>query len=112
MTERVPDDPPPETDEVGSLTLFDEADVHEIWREWGGMPTFDQRDLQPWASVMVNFRNPDDLKAFQRLLQQNFPWPSSRSIWYPKLEITRFIDKRYRDASEPAGDDVPGKSKL
>lgn len=79
--------------------LFGDA---EWWEEhWKGMPEFDQKDLAPLHSIMVNFRRREDLDAFARLVDQKITEHAkrTRSVWYPEAEIGRFADKRYRSSS-------------
>lgn len=97
----------------GGLTLFgDDREFHTAWQEWGGMPEMVQRDIRPFGSVTVHFATDADRRAFERLIGQEVILPSLRGVWYPKQVIGRFVDKRYRDAAVPAGDDVPGPTHL
>lgn len=102
------------TDEVGTLTMFgDDNDFHTTWQEWKGMPEFSQADLKPWGEIVVKFASPQDFDAFRKLIEQpELRLPMTRGCWYPKLIITHFVDKRYRDESTPVPDDVPGRSRL
>lgn len=78
--------------------LFD-PDEFKPWRdEWKGMPEFVQEDLTPWASLIVNFANPDDLAAFSKLVGQKL-FATTRSFWYPEAEIGHYANKRYCDES-------------
>lgn len=104
-------EPVDESELSGGLFGSDE-DFHRAWREWEGMPDYERTEIRPFGSVMVHFASDEDRRAFERLIGQEITLPSLRGIWYPKLDITRFIDKRYRDAAVPAGDDVPGETYL
>jgi len=84
---------------VGTLgtqeALFD---IDPKWKEhWAGMPECDQKDQAPWASIKVHFAKPEDRRAFAKLTGQPIT-DLTRSIWYPKAEIRRMMDKRYATA--------------
>lgn len=66
--------------------------------EWKGMPEFVLEDQTPWKSLVVSFASPEDLGAFAKLVGQNLT-PNTRSIWYPRPEVRRMMDKRYVDES-------------
>lgn len=63
-------------------------------QEWEGMPEFVQGDKDPIKQVIVSFKSWDDYKAFAKLVDQNLS-PKTQSIWYPKAEIERMVDKAY-----------------
>lgn len=68
------------------------------WKEhWQGMPEFEMRDLSPRQSIYVHFRNEADRQAFAELVKQTVTG-QTRSIWFPKAEISKMMDKRYVDA--------------
>lgn len=57
------------------------------WTEhWQSMPEFNQRDLMPWQTIMVHFKNADDRRAFAQLVEQTIT-DNTKSLWYPKAEI-------------------------
>jgi DNA polymerase I-like protein with 3'-5' exonuclease and polymerase domains len=79
----------PEQDEDEPL-LFD---VEPDWTEtWKGMPEFEQKDLTPSSSLLVHFVNKADRDAFAKFVQQTLT-SSTKSIWFPKAEIARMVDK-------------------
>lgn len=81
----------------GQATAFGEdEDFDAVWKEWAGMPEFVMEDMTPYITIPVAFRNEDDLRAFEALIQQPISRTSSRRIWYPDLEVRHFADKRYR----------------
>ena len=83
-------------EELEQQTLFE---VEEEWKkEWQGMPEFNHVDLQPCASVIVNFETLGDIVKFSHLLEQPMT-PNTRSIWYPKAETIWRINKRYINES-------------
>jgi hypothetical protein len=69
-------------------------------KEWTGMPEFDQRDKAAEYQVVVNFNSASDRDAFAELVGQDLS-DKTRSIWFPKAEIERYMDKRYGSDSEP-----------
>jgi hypothetical protein len=65
------------------------------WTEhWKGMPAYEQKDLAPLQSVVVHFRNDADRGEFATLVGQAV-LTSTKSIWFPKAEIARMVDKRF-----------------
>ena len=78
--------------------LFDVEEFAIAEREWKGMPEYSHRDLEPKRQIIVNFESDEDVSAFAKLVGQKFG-PNVKSIWYPEVEIGRFIDKRYADES-------------
>jgi hypothetical protein len=76
------------------------------WEIWQGMPEFLNRDLSPWKTLKVHFRNPADLEAFGKMIGQRIT-PSTRSIWVPETDVVHEVDWRYADASEPIAQDDP-----
>ena len=74
------------------LALFDNPPA---WTEnWQGMPEFQQKDLTPWQTISVHFRNYEDRRAFQELVGQTIT-ERTRSIWFPKAEIGRYANKAF-----------------
>ena len=77
--------------------LFDNFSELEWWRkEWKDMPEFEMEDLSPEQSIIVHFETLEDRDNFSKLLDQTIT-SETKSIYYPKLEITRYVDKRYTD---------------
>ncbi len=85
--------------ESSQNSLFEEKDIKKGWEnEWQDMPEFHQKKVEPHATIIVRFRNEEDLQKFATLTDQNLN-NKSKSMWYPKLEIqdlhsTRYIDKK------------------
>jgi len=76
-------------------TLF--PDFPNDWeREWQGMPEFIHKDKQPYRTIIVHFDNKKDVKRFAKIVKQNLT-PLTKSIWYPKVQIETYIDKKYTD---------------
>ena len=79
--------------------LFDNFDELDWWKkEWKDMPEFKREDLSPEQSIIVHFETLEDRDNFSNLLDQTIT-SETKSIYYPKLKITRFMNKRYTDES-------------
>jgi len=78
--------------------LFSEFSPFSWKDEWKGMPEFVQEDLEPIRTMYVHFENEEDIAAFSKLINHKIT-PDTKSVWYPELEITPYMDKRYIDAS-------------
>ena len=77
----------------------DAALLDPSWKqEWQSMPEFIQEDATSWHSLVVHFRNADDLRAFGELLGQKIGF-KPKALWFPAAEIGRIGDKRYVDES-------------
>lgn len=64
-------------------------EVDDPCAEWIGMPEFSHRDMTPAYSVLVHFRNDDDVKRFAELVGQTIT-DNTRFIWFPKARIRRY----------------------
>ena len=81
-------------------------DIEPDWKtKWVGMPEYRQRDLTPEQSIYVHFANSRDRLAFAQLVGQTIT-SETRAIWYPKAEIGRYADKRYK-TDEPVNPRYP-----
>ena len=86
----------PEQDEDDQPVLFE---VTPDWVEsWKGMPEFEQKDLTPSSSLLIHFVNKADRDTFAAFVQQTLT-PSTKSIWFPKAEIARMVDKVFTSKS-------------
>lgn len=65
---------------------------------WDGMPEFSQDDKTGYRKIIVTFKNAEDVRKFSELVEQNIT-DKTKSIWYPRAEIEKYIDKTY--VSEP-----------
>lgn len=93
----------PAPEDPAQLALFD---IPPDWKQkWTGMPEFQQRDLTPWGTLPVHFASRSDRNAFAKLIGQTIT-DDTRSLWYPKAEIGRYVDKRYATA-EPVNPRYP-----
>jgi len=83
-----------ESDSLDQLAMFE---LTPPWMaEWKNMPEFAHEDLDPHKSIIVHFESRADLIAFGKLMEQKFT-NETKSIWYPKVTIVRFSNKRYMD---------------
>jgi len=77
--------------------LFDNFNELDWWKkEWKDMPEFKMEDLSPEQSIIVHFETLEDRDNFSKLLDQTIT-VETKSIYYPKLQITRYVDKKYTD---------------
>ena len=74
-------------------SLFPEFE-NEWEREWHDMPEFIQENKAPIKQLIISFKNFDDYKEFGKLIEQPIT-PKTQSVWYPAVEIERYMDKRY-----------------
>lgn len=62
-------------------------EVPPDWAEhWQGMPQFEQKNLMPWQTVKIHFRNRDDRLWFETLLGQRMT-DETKYLWFPPEEI-------------------------
>lgn len=69
------------------------------WKKhWRGMPEFSQQDLEPYQTINVHFRCPQDREDFARLVGRKLhaPGRQDKSIWWPRETIDRYADKRFK----------------
>lgn len=79
-------------DDASQLALFD---LPPDWTQlWKGMPEFKQDDQTPYQSLTVHFKDHLDRAAFAKLIGQTIT-DDTRSLWFPKAEIRRYINKRF-----------------
>lgn len=77
-------------------SLFDAEEIpHELLKEWEGLPEFKQMDLTPSKQLIISFRNSEDYRAFGELIGQPITL-KTKSVWFPKAEITKYMDKQYK----------------
>lgn len=76
--------------------LFDVPDEYE--QEWRGMPEFVQEAQEPFATLIVRFRNKADLEDFANRVEQPLT-TRTQSIWFPALEWVDHASKAWVDES-------------
>lgn len=80
-------------------SLF-KKDDYEWWKpHWKDMPEFKMEDIRAEQSVIVHFETIKDRDDFAELVNQKIT-SSTKSLWYPKIKIERFMNKRYIDEEE------------
>jgi len=76
-------------------TVLEDIDPELLWQ---GMPEYNQKNKTAFQSIHLHFKTKEDVVEFAKLIEQTIT-ESTRSIWYPQIEIERYADKRY--APEP-----------
>ncbi|HSX21334.1 MAG TPA: hypothetical protein VLE97_01010 [Gaiellaceae bacterium] len=80
------------SDDAEDLALFE---APKTWEEhWKGMPSFRQVDLEPYRTIPIHFKDAEDVRRFAELVGQMIT-PLTKSLWWPKAEVTHFMDKRF-----------------
>jgi hypothetical protein len=77
-----------------SASLFDTEDFLGWKKEWQDMPEFKQEQKEPLKQLIVSFETWDDYKEFEKLIKQRLT-KKTQSIWFPKVKIDTYMDKRY-----------------
>ncbi len=78
--------------------LFEPDNITFWGKYWQDMPEFVQRDLTPLKSIIIHFKTKDDIENFSKLINQNIT-NKTKSLWFPKAKINRYINKMYVDES-------------
>jgi hypothetical protein len=69
----------------------------DTWQDhWKGMPEFEQDAQTPFRTLIVHFRNQDDVNNFVETIQQEIT-DKTKSIWHPALERTQEEQMIYED---------------
>tara|TARA_R110002012_G_scaffold319879_3_gene541640 strand:- start:53 stop:316 length:264 start_codon:yes stop_codon:yes gene_type:complete len=81
-------------------SLFGDLEQFESWRkEWQDMPEFKMENLTAEFKLTIHFERYEDVNRFAELVGQNIT-SNTKSIWFPEVKITRFMNKRYIDEEE------------
>lgn len=79
--------------------LFEQQeDFFSCEKEWQDMPEYVMEDLTPFRVINVRFRNEEDVKKFEELMQQTIT-PKQKTIWFPYAEHRKRAHLRYVDES-------------
>ena len=79
--------------------FFSEDEFPENWKEeWKDMPEFKHDDMTSYRSIVVHFKNKEDIEEFSKLIRQRIT-RKQPSLWFPRLKIRTHCDKRYIDES-------------
>ena len=68
---------------------------------WGGMPSYNNEDQKPHKTLIVHFETQEAVDKFAGLVEQTIT-ENTKSIWYPKVAIESYVDKRYVTEPETA----------
>lgn len=74
------------------------SDVIDVNAEWSGMPEFISEDKTAFRSIVVHFPNQEAVDSFAGAVNQQIT-DKTRFLWYPRIEIERYADKRYAASS-------------
>ena len=77
---------------------YDDSDF-DPENEWDGMPEFDQDDATPFRTLLVHFKNQNDLNLFLNLIDQQIT-ENTKFIYYPKQERFDSKSKAFIDENE------------
>ena len=77
----------------------DEPDSNEDHDPWQGMPSYENTDKTSIRSIIVHFKREEDIRDFEKTIDQRLT-DKTRSIWFPKIEIEKCMNKRYRSKDE------------
>ena len=83
---------------IGLKGFFKEEKIESWRKEWQGMPEFVQEDQSPFKSILIHFETREDMDVFSKLVDQKLTL-KTKSIWYPKMEYEKILNKRYVDES-------------
>ena len=75
--------------------LFEDDLIKDLWPD---MPEFVQDKQEPYAQMIVRFRNQEDLDEFAQLIGQKLT-RKTKSIWHPVLVRGINANKRWVDES-------------
>jgi len=89
-----------DTEEGKKQGLLFEKNEYEWWKpHWKNMPEFKSEDIRSEQSIVIHFESMEDRDDFARLINQKIT-STTKSLWYPKIKIERFMNKRYIDEEE------------
>lgn len=75
--------------------LFDNQIENKPWQEeWQDMPEFISEDEKEYQKIIVRFACEKDVEEFSKRINQKI-YPTTQSIWFPKLKQMSYIKKAY-----------------
>ena len=80
-----------------NFRMFDDNQL-AYKEEWKDMPEYIQEDLSAFRSIIIHFKNKEDIQAFAKLTNQTIT-PATKYLWYPKMQIEGMMDKRWKSES-------------
>ena len=81
-------------DEASLSRLLDLAETADVFEEYNQAIEYENRNANPYKSVIVHFENEQDLDNFKNLIQQNFS-DKARYIYHPMQVKKETESKRY-----------------
>ena len=78
-------------------SLFEDSfSINDCEKEWEDMPEYNQKDLTPYRTLYIHFRNKEDVEDFEKVIKQKIH-QEAKSYWHPKLKIKEVANLRYVD---------------
>jgi len=78
-----------------NLDLYDkDNEIGDDSSEWVGMPDYENEDKTSFRSIIVHFKNSEDVEDFKKLVKDKIT-DKTKSIWFPEIEIESAADKVY-----------------
>lgn len=62
--------------------------------EWEGMPEFHQENKEAFRTIIVHFKNEEDVNEFRKLMSANIT-EKTRAFWFPFTEIESVKDRSW-----------------
>tara|TARA_Y100001938_G_scaffold149909_1_gene238636 strand:- start:13247 stop:13852 length:606 start_codon:yes stop_codon:yes gene_type:complete len=62
--------------------------------EWEGMPAFNQENKEAFRTIIVHFKNEEDVNEFRKLMSANIT-EKTRAFWFPFTEIESVKDRSW-----------------
>ena len=78
--------------------VYNGIDKVEAQMDWNGMPEFIQEKQEPYAKIIIRFRNEGDLQEFAKLTGQKLT-KKTKSMWHPYKSHFREEHKEWVDES-------------
>ena len=76
------------------------GELDPSWKDhWKNMPEYVQGDLSPHRVIYVRFRNDEDVKKFEKLMEQKIT-ENQKTIWFPYAEPRTVSNLRYVDENK------------
>jgi len=76
--------------------MFEECEETDVFAEWKDMPEFVQEKQEPYAQMIIRFRNQQDLNEFSEMIGQKLT-VRTKSLWHPALVRGLHGQKRWID---------------
>lgn len=88
-----------ETESTGLAEMLEGLAVPELGEndpdaEWEGMPEFVHEDKTAFRSLVIHFKNQEEVDKFAASVPDNVT-PKTRMVWWSGIEIEAIADQRY-----------------